>query len=205
MADGALTPVHRRVWRLAFLLTGNGPAATALIDQLRRTRRDPASLEPALLDRVIIQNSRSLPKAAAVVLPTSPSTPFGSTGPAAEALAAALRLPRQPLEAWVLRRLDDLDELHIARAMDCSKSAARLHLNSADETMASRLGPGLTAAVSALKKYADSLDPEPFILAHRDETRARQKARLRRIALMSGAIALILLFILLKILVSQSS
>jgi len=200
MPRAELTPVHRRVWRLAFLLTGNAPGATALIDRIQRIRRDPATLEPALLDRLIIQNARSIRPTQSLILPTSPSTPFGIAGPAAEALTAALRLPRQPLEAWVLRRLDDLDDLHIARAMDCSKSAAKLHLNAADEVMAGRLGPGFAAGVDALRRFADSLDPEPFILAHREESRRQRRTRLRNTALIIGAAALILTYILLRVL-----
>jgi hypothetical protein len=204
MADRALTPAHRRVWRLAFLLTGNGPGATGLIDHIQRLKRDPATLEPSLLDRLIIQNARSIRRADSLNLPTTPTTPFGVVGLAADALNASLRLPRQPQEAWVLRRLDDLDDLHMARAMDCSKTAAKLHLNAADEVMAARLGPAFAAAVDALRQYADSLDPEPLILAHRGESRLRRRNRMRRIALVSAAATLILAYVLLKLLVSAS-
>jgi DNA-directed RNA polymerase specialized sigma24 family protein len=201
MPTDAIAPVHRRIWRLAFLLTGNGRGATDLIERIRRLRKDPSTLEPSLLDRLIIQNARSIKRADRVNLPTSPSTPFGVSGPATEAMNAALRLPRQPLEAWVLRRLDDLDDLHIARAMDCSKSAAKVHLSAADEVMSARLGPGLPAAVDALRRFADSIDPEPVILAHREEARRERKVRVRNLALIIGAVLLVALYIILRVLV----
>ena len=193
----APTPAHRRIWRLAFLLTGSADGAASLINRIQRVQKSPESLEPALLDRLIIQNARSIPRADIVALPPVPRSQVAA--PASAALSAALKLPHQPLEAWVLRRLDDLDDLHIARAMDCSKTAARQHLAAADESMATRLGEARTHAVHSLRAYVDALDPLPFILSHREASRVSKHKRLRKIALVSAGIILLAMFIGLRI------
>jgi hypothetical protein len=196
----ARTVIERRTWRLAFLLTGNAGAATSLIDRINKLQKHPESLEPALLDRLIVQNSRGLPKARAEALPPAPGIP--DTAPAAAALAAALSLGHQPLEAWMLKRIDDLDDLHIARAMDCSKTALRLHLSSADERLATLLGEKLLPSTAALRAYADALDPAPLIIAHREEFRRQRAKRLKRRAIIAAAALLLLAFAILKILLS---
>jgi hypothetical protein len=113
--------------------------------------------------------------------------PAGQNDLAHKTLSTALSMPRQPLEAWMLSRVDDLDELHMARAMDCSRTALRNHLTAGDEHMRARLGDGAAAAIAALKSYADALDPGPIIAEHRVR---RQKQRNRR-RLIIGAVALI--------------
>lgn len=196
----ARTAIERRTWRLAFLLTGNPDAASSLIERVFKIQKNPASLEPPLLDRLIIQNARYLPKSTEVILPRIEGV--FNTAPAAAALTAALSLSHQPLEAWVLRRIDDLDELHIARAMDCSKTAARLHLASADDRLTSKLGGQLLPAAAALRAYADALDPAPLIATYRVESRKRRIAKLKVRAIIAAAAILILSFIILKLLLS---
>jgi hypothetical protein len=193
----ARTAIERRTWRLAFLLTGDASAATRLIDRVAKLQRHQESLEPAFLDRLIIQNSRSLPKSAAISLP--PAGAIKDATAASQALTAALSLGHQPLEAWVLKRIDDLDDLHIARAMDCSKTALRLHLAAADERLATVLSDKLLPSAAALRAYADALDPAPLILAHREEFRKQRAARLKRWAIIAGVAALLIAFVILKL------
>jgi hypothetical protein len=169
---------ERRVWRLAYLLTGNAAGAALLADRIRRDQPNLEQLEPARLDRVVIQHARELhaltrrrhaPAAAQPALREDPE--FRS------ALNSVLALPEQPREAWVLARVDQVDELHMSRAMDCSRTAARNHLASADHLMsaASAAPPADTAA--RIRAFADSLDPAPIIAAHRVERRRRFKQR----------------------------
>ncbi len=202
MADMPTSPIDRRVWRLGFLLTGNADAASSLIGLVRRTRKDAASLEPAILDRMIIQNARSLAREQTASLPAvSQSTP-ATLATATDALSAALKLSRQPLEAWVLKRLDDLDDLHIARAMDCSKSAARLHLGAADESIALRLGDRLSPCIAALRDYADSLNPATLIDDYHIRIRQARARRIKVIAVAAAAAILVLSYVALKLLLS---
>lgn len=184
MTTRDLKPIERRVWRLAFLLTGDPEAAADLITRVLRSRPDPTTLDPARLDRLIILRSReSAPTPRAF---SSPDAPEG----AALAIGAALRLQPQPLEAWVLSRVDLLDELHVSRAMDCSRTAAKNHLGAADDRMKTLLGDRLEASVGALRAYADSLDPAPLIARARERAR-RVRNRRAAISLGIGAIAIL--------------
>lgn len=160
--------LERRVWRLAFLLSGDGAGAAALVDRVLRARGDAATLEPARLDRLIIQHARSL----------TARVPMDEGDLAQVALRAARSLSEQPREAWVLSRVDGVDELWMGRAMDCSRTAARMHLATADDFMRSRLGARHDEAVEALRRFADGLDPGPIIAAHRVMARKRKNRRL---------------------------
>lgn len=191
------SPTDLRIWRLAFLLTANPDAASSLLSTLPTARRN--ALEPSLLDRLIIQNARSLPRAETTHLPaTALSTP-STLALATEALSAALKLPSQPREAWILKRLDDLDDLHIARAMDCSKTAAKTHLAAADEALALRLTDRLPSAIAALRDYTDSLDPAPLIAAHHHQLKLRRAKRLKVIAALTAGALIAFTYIALRV------
>jgi hypothetical protein len=87
----------------------------------------------------------------------------------------------------LLTRVDDLDELHVSRAMDCSRTAVRNHLGAADSRMRSRLGDRHDAGVASLRRYADELEPGPIIAGFRERAGA---ARRRRRAILVGVWAL---------------
>lgn len=175
---------ERRIWRLAHLLTGDAATATALVDRVLDAQDSPESLEWARLDRLVIQQAREMVGEADSRRPAGEGA---GADLAHRTLNAALEMERQPLEAWVLARIDDLDELHMARAMDCSRTALRNHLAAGDEHMRAKLGEGAAAAVAALKKYADGLDPGPIIAVHRKK---RRKERNRRRLVVAGAIGI---------------
>lgn len=195
------TPIDRRAWRLGFLLTGNPDSASSLLALIRGSPKSPS--DPALLDRFIIQHARSLPRSDPL-LPSTPTSSPTTLAAAQAALSAALKLSRQPQESWVLKRLDDLDDLHIARAMDCSKTAARTHLAAADESMSARLADRLTPSIAALRDYTDSLDPAPLISAYQQRRHSDRALRLKKIALASAAAILLLAFIALKLFLTGS-
>ncbi len=172
MADERRNALERRVWRLAFLLTGDREGAAALVDRILDAQANLDALEPARLDRLVILQAREMMGVASL-----PPADF-SNGPLQErALRAAHAMGAQAREAWVLARVDIVDELWMSRAMDCSRTAARQHLAGADEVMRSRLGGDYDAAVMELRKFADSLDPGPIIAANR---RKRHRRRLER-------------------------
>lgn len=180
--------LERRIWRLAFLLTGDPAGAAALVDRILKAQPRPESLDPAHLDRLVIQQAREMDRAKAAPAQVAPGS--GLEPAAQEALTAALSMPHQPLEAWVLARVDELDELRMSRAMDCSKTAARNHLGAGDEQMRAKLGGKLEASVAALKAAADGLDAGPIIAAHRAKAK---KERARRVGVITVVVAIMVL------------
>jgi hypothetical protein len=189
---------ERRVWRLAYLLSGDPAGAALLVDRVIRDQPDFAALEPARLDRVVIQHARELPRARTAILPIplTSATPAAES-PARKALDAVLSLSEQPREVWVLARVDELDELHFSRAMDCSRTASRNHLAAADDHMAKSLSTSAAEAAATLRAFADGLDPAPIIQSYREHARKR---RLRLAAYFAGAMLVGLLIISLALL-----
>ena len=185
---------ERRIWRLAYLLTGNAPGAARLADRVLRDQPRIERLEPARLDRTVIQHARDLPRTTSEAIPDLPAP----QGEAAEALRAVLSLPEQPREAWVLARVDELEDLHVSRAMDCSKTASRNHLNAADAQMASRFAGDALRPARALRAFADSLDPGRIIRAHRQERRTRAVRRAAVVASVALVALLVLALLLLR-------
>lgn len=164
---------ERRAWRLALLLTGN-PAAAASIALDAGRRKDLASLPADRLDRLVIQHARELPDKKRGSWPTSLPTPDPQTTASLEFLG---NLPVQPRDAFILERIDELDELHAARAMDCSKTALANHLAAADKAFSAAFGDAAESHVKSMRSYADSLDPDPAISAKREEQRRKRKQR----------------------------
>lgn len=167
---------QRRAWRLALLLTGDASRAGDVVRAARRALRHGAPPDAAQLDRLIIQQLR----VAARRRPRTTQPHPQPTDPSARRLLEALHaLPQQPREAWVLRRIDRLDERHTARAMDCSRTAAERHLAAADRALTSQLDQTLDAATTALQAWADHLPVDELMEA----TAARAAhARRRRLA-----------------------
>lgn len=181
MARGAIGAFERRIWRLAFLLTGDGAVAADVIDAVLRDQPDPASLEPARLDRLVVLHTREARSRRAGGAPPLPDSK------AARALQAVVTLEHQPREAWVLTHLDDLEELRVSRAMDCSRTAAARHLEAAEGAMKAALGADLAACVEALRRAADDLDPVAIIMRQR----ARRRRERNRRALIGAGLAII--------------
>lgn len=173
-------PHERRIWRLAFLLTGDPGRAAGVISTLLRDQPHPEKLEAGRLDRLVILHAREIPRGLAPALTMGPD--------AAKGMAVLLSLPEQPREAWILTRLDGLDELRVSRAMDCSRTAVARHLKAADEQIGHRLGESLNRCLAALRREADAIDPAPLIAAALEK---RRKDRLGR-ALVIGGIVLVL-------------
>lgn len=154
-----------RVWRLAFLLTGSRARAGELVVEVLGRRADPSELDAAHLDRLVVLASRH----------HTPSPAPGADG----AHARLLALPAQAKEAWILSRVDGLDELAVARAMDCSRTAARRHLVHADDLLAQADPKAFAERIRAL---ADSESPEAGMAAHRAQARDLHRRRLARAA-----------------------
>jgi hypothetical protein len=217
------SPIDRRIWRLSFLITGNELAAAELVDRVQRAH-DVRGMEPARLDRLIIQQAREMLGTASGASRTAGRTPPRSplmqqAPPAAQhAFAIVQSLAEQPREAWVLSRIDQVDDLHVSRAMDCSKTAAMNHLSAADDHIRTTLAPpadnasadkapsdkppadrsaaplDYTKAVEALRDFADTLDPGSIIA---DARARRQQQRIRRAGIMAIIIFVLVLLAML--------
>ena len=148
---------------------------------------------------------RNLAQADAAPEPSAPSAPPAqardSIGPAHDVIAS---LPLQAAEAFILRRLDDLDPICACRAMDCSRSAADRSLERADAALASAFGPDrAAAALHDLRAGAESLAPSPEVVAAcLAKAHARHKARVTT-WIAATAAALLLVFLILAAIASQ--
>lgn len=231
--DGA-DACARRVWRLAWLLSGaDRVRARAAAARVLGLRRDLAWLEPARLDRLCVLAARHAatragrggsgslaraserdkpagtgptadPRIAPAVTgrPARDSVTVASGAMPAEVAAAIVRdaaaaLPRQALEAWILTRIEQLDEVRVARAMDCSRTAAERHLRRADELMqpvlAGRAEGEPAAALDLLRAALDRLDPGPEVKAVRARVRRARRLRvaLALLCIVAGVLAVV--------------
>ncbi len=170
---------ERRVYRLATLLTGNPVAATRVIESVVDAQPDLRRLDDTHMDRLTVLRSRELTPGRLVV---------GTVPPAVcEALAL---LTSQQREAWVFTHVYRVEMRDAARAMDCSVTATRRHLQVAEDTVAERLGAAVEQAVEALLSYSMALDVPAFYRA------ARRRRRRRRLLFMIGAVGAALLAII---------
>lgn len=161
------------MWRLAYLLSGEPAAAERLFADLMRDRGRIETVDGLRLDRMIVLRWRECRP------DTPPTDDHGD-------LAPVYALPAQPLEAWLLRRVEQMDEVAAAQAMDCSKTALRLHLEAADHLLAEHADhPDALAA--ELRRRADALDPAPVLEAWRSGRRKR-----RRMLLVAAAILVLI-------------
>ncbi len=152
MNDAARSKAYqRRVWRLAFLLTGDTGSAESLFTQIMRNHKRIESVEPERLDRMIIMYAREHPQHTERRLRPDPH------------LNTLYELLPQPLEAWLLVHVEQLEQRSAAKAMDCSITALRLHRDAAEEYLTEQLGDGWRALADRLRQAADELDAIPAI------------------------------------------
>jgi DNA-directed RNA polymerase specialized sigma24 family protein len=181
----ARSAAQARAWRLALLLTGAEDLATEVAIQVRRAQPKLEALDPRRLDRLIVLRSREVVQRAsrhASGASTSAAPDAAAEAPPdARALLQALAaIEEQPREAWILARIDGLDEIEVARSMDCSKTAAARFLTEADaatvgggDGSASSLG-NLGDRIEAVRRWLDSLSPQEAIEARLIRHRRRR-------------------------------
>ncbi|MHC4100146.1 MAG: hypothetical protein ACYSW1_04580, partial [Planctomycetota bacterium] len=174
------TACERRVYRLATLLTGDPVAATRVIEAVVDAQPDVRRLDSAHLDRLTVLRSREIEPAQI----TDPAVPPA----AARALA---RLPGQAREAWVLTHAYRLELRETSRAMDCSTTATKRHLERAEQILAAALGDAVEIARQRLGAYSMSLSIPAFYRARR---RRRQQARRLLVAVALAAIIALILW-----------
>ena len=186
-----------RTWRLALLLTGDAWGASRTLDGVARSLGDLSKVDGVKLDRMIVTQARDVAglPASKRGLPADEAMP--PEGPAAATFDVLRRMKPQPREAWVLTRVDELDEIHVARAMDASKTASGHHLKAAEAMLADRLGDETSEGIEGLRRWADEMDPEPWLTIHRERMKRRRKIKWGLIGLVvvllaAGALAVIL-------------
>ncbi|MCI0364323.1 MAG: hypothetical protein L0Y44_12430 [Phycisphaerales bacterium] len=169
---------ERRVYRLATLLTGDPVAATKVIEQVVDAQPDLRDIDSAHMDRLTVLRSREI-KPAILAHDLVPNS-------ASEALAS---LPPQGREAWVLAHVYQVPGREIARAMDCSFTATKRHLEGAEAAMLRRLGDRAPEAGRAIRAYSLSLDVPRF---YRLERFRRRQTRIAVLVIIASLVALAL-------------
>lgn len=191
----------RRAWRLGVLTTGDAAVARRALSLLTPPGRGE-ELDADRLDRLAIQSLRRavgpvdrpvISNAKDAGMTERPAAPAAAPRAAREpvrlgaAHAVLTGLPLQAAEAFVLRRLDDLDPIRACRAMDCSRSSAERFLKRADDEMAAQLGEATAGAVAELREAADRLAPDAEVIAA-SVARVRERHR-SRVAMVVGVVA----------------
>jgi hypothetical protein len=168
---------ERRVYRLAVLLSGDPVRATRVISAVIGAQPDLRRLDSAHMDRLTVLRSREIRSATL-------NTP-GVSGAVAGALA---KLTRQQREAWVLHYVYCMMPRDMARAMDCSVSAIRQHLLSAESSMREPCGDTQVAVGRALLDYTMTLD-----VPHVHRTRVQRRKRMKRVVRVAIIAAVLIL------------
>ncbi len=190
---------ERRTWRLALLLTGDAWGASRTLDITARALGDMAGVDPVRLDRLVIMHARDVATLPASKRGLTDEDAAPPEGPAANVFAVLRKMKPQPREAWVLTHVDQLDSLHTARAMDASKTASGHHLAAAEAMVAELLGDDAEAGLEGLRSWADEIDPEPWLIMHRERMRRRRKIRWVVIGVCIAAVAATALIIALSV------
>lgn len=145
----------RRVWRMALLLRGPGAAAWPIHEAVGRAK-GMESIEPVRLERMVVFECRQHRGAGEVARHQEEAdSPGSASADAAEAYAALGALPAQAREAWLLRRVEAMDEVAAARTMDCSKTAMNRHLDRA-EALLGEAGVDGEAMRGAIERWLDA-------------------------------------------------
>lgn len=166
---------ERRTWRLALLLTGDAWGASRTLDGVARTVGDLSKIDAVRLDRMIVTQARDVASLPAKKRGVSDDEPLPPDGPVAETFKVLRQMKPQPREAWVLSHVDELDEIHVARAMDASKTASGHHRMAAEALLEERLGDDAGAGIEGLRTWTDEIDPEPWLVIHRERVKRKRK------------------------------
>jgi hypothetical protein len=176
---------ERRAWHLAFLLLQDEDRATSVVVDLVRSRPDLVSLALPMRDRLVIQHLREPARTANAPRRMNDSSaasgPTNTNPPPAPVLAG---MSPQAREAFVLGRIDAVDPLWMAQAMDCSKTAARVHLQAAEESYrTAKVDPQVEIEVLDRRVLGTKGDRIGAIVARERESRKRLRRRRAIIAL----------------------
>ncbi len=161
------------MWRLAVLLAGDRDRALMVLRSILLDGQDPGALDRVHLDRLVIQHARQVLGDAAAY-----AEPSHSRHRSIRLLHTLHELTRQSLEAWVLARVEGRQDVEVARAMDCSKTATGRFLAAADAFLRTRIDDPERAVVD-LQRLLAGLDADRAFeeaAAHIDRTARRRLA-----------------------------
>jgi len=197
-----------RLWRLAYLLTGSAEGAGHVLERVLMARPNLTSIvATARVDRLVALHTRertgrtragrrrfsisaytAAAKARRVLDDRLASAPeVILPGSARRLHDLVLALDHQPRLAWLLTHIEQVDEVWMAKAMDCSKNAARVHLARAEKALLATVSsqgesddPASTIheGVRSLREAADAIDPGPYLEAARADIRERRVGRI---------------------------
>lgn len=195
---------HRRAYRVALLLTDSDAWARRVLERVARAEARPERTSDARFDRAVIQACRPIHEDAARARGDGLAPMFALDGAPAALWSAVHDLEPQAREAWVLRELEQMDEVRAARAMDCSRNALeRIHLAAARTVLRDRVGAPYDEALASLRTALDGLDASPALAEIEGVLRAHAR-RSRIVTLVSWALLLAffgaLLFVLFDLL-----
>jgi hypothetical protein len=181
------TACERRSFRLALLLTGEARAALAVLESVLAAQPDVRAIDGAHLDRLTILRTRELASARAKRSKRSRSAPAGVS----ELWSGTTfgDLPGQAREAWVLVRVLALPDREVARAMDCSISAARRHMQLAEE----QLGDAGGELEERLRARALTAEVPAVVRERRERASRRRRAEIVAVIVVLLAVTLIVL------------
>ncbi len=183
---------RQRMWRLTFLLSGGREPAIRVLQRILRDQRSPAELDAVHLDRLVLQHIREALGGDPLTL-----TEKQPANPAAALLQTLHRLRRQALEAWILSRLEGVEDVHMARAMDCSRTAAKNFLASADDVIDAQI-EDVRSSLRELRKLSLDLDADSAFEAAMDRSGLAIKRRFARRTLPAIVAALLVIVLLLE-------
>lgn len=155
-----LAELERDVYRRGLILTGESAGADHVAEAVLARYDNLHRVGESALLRAIVQEARAWSTMEESSDPSSspPWTP--PTGPPAQLFAALKGLTGQQREAWTLSQLEQLGEVDVARAMDCSRTAMReVHLVAADGVLRPLLGASYEPALASLRAALRSIDP----------------------------------------------
>jgi hypothetical protein len=171
--------IRLHLWRLGLLMTGSERGASAALLGVLRVQEDLLKLSHERRLRLLTASARRWRPGAEGELPA------GSDDPRS-VLAGLEALPRV---AWVLRDMEGMGEVEVARVLGLGREAAERYAGQARARITESLGTDAAGAVRALREAAEARDPAPAVAALGSSLR---RARLRR-RLVSAVQALILL------------
>ncbi len=156
MNDWRMIPedARRQIWRLAILLAGDRPRAVMVLRSALVDSRDPAAMDRSHIDRLMIQHARRT-----LGNDAGRREPSRHPDPGVRLLQSLHELSRQSMEAWLLTRVEGRQDVEVAHAMDCSKTAAGRFLASADEFLRTRIEDP-SHAISCLHDLLSRLDAD---------------------------------------------
>lgn len=202
--------------RLALLLTGECSRADAVMSEVMLSQPVLALMQTARIRRLVILRARDI-----AGLRTRTAKPWLMRVREAQhrargvekatdaevstevfvdlaliAFKAASMLERQPMEAWLLHRVEDLELRQVARAMDCSTNAVQRHLEQAEGSLGQTLGGEYAQAIEQLREQSRRVEALPSLRRSWERRIRRRSVRLWSVRVVAGMVLVATIYLL---------